>query len=1415
MTTNEASYDLDDLMRQVDGDTPPEPAPAQPAEPLKTQRRVFRAAAKGDPDALETMEVQGVETDLTKGWMRFHRLVLITSAADVRHLVDRALQVGRVSLDTETQGLDSRINYRPDGTPYTEHSIVGYCLGIEGEGYYIPVRHRIETRHDGNPNVDSVEETEAEITRLCLAAQPILKEGNRDVLAANEQDFEVPPRVIIEFWNAKFDQEMLYPVTGIDIWNPFSFEDGQLLVYTLDSDAEQSLKVNAKNRLPPAKDPETGEEHPYEMIEFEQLFKRGTKKSQRKIDRLTPRDSGEGRNVVLYGCSDAVCTSLLCKLLGPEVYKSRVHTRFYTIEKQVAQVVRLMERPRVLINKGEIAALLQEAEEELEACNQQIKKLAEALGFGSEFNPGSAAQLADLLFGPKGIWKGEKPGKTKEGQYKTDEKTIEKFAEDTDAPEVFSLILKFRRISKVRGTYLRNLANNTDDLDQIRLNFRPTGAATGRFTAPSGDPSQGFGGIPIQGIPARDDPKKPRVAHSLRRLFVARPGYVILKVDYASQELRIAASISGEPKWVAEYEKEILTGEPADLHFLTAQAFYPGLTKDSPDYKLKRGQGKTANFALIYGGGVGAVQRATGCDKLEGGRLKEAFDKSVPQFSRWVRGQKEAVKKHLRISTGFGRIIPVPDANISRETIQARRAAKGLAPLPTPQAEEEAQKRRASCERIATNYPIQGCLSFDSPVQTRGGDRHIGELAQSGESFEVWTGSRWAEATAHDMGPCERAQVLLADGTRIECDTRHKLLVVSDDGYEWVEYARLATGMAIATTLCEPLEFAEPPPLPRLTRRRGEKDVLHPDDEAGLWYWIGRYVGDGWLDPRGALVYTFGLVETAAAERCKTFWEELGFKACLELTQHRPNGTTSIQYRLTLWSVDLYDWLLELGLEAGVTAHTKRCPARIFSESINSRRGFLEGVMDSDGHKPPVRPKGNPYAVHLCQRSLLVDLKRLLRTVGVESIIRGPYRSGEDKQGAPTTSYRLDVQRRMFERNVMRRADGVRHAKFADMEAPQFLVDKFLAQGPFPKKAFRGDQSAYNLYLRLRGKGRVGVYTLRRLCGMLGVEFSVPIYAFKRLVDKKSLGREEHTYTLNVRDPLHRFESDGVITKNSGADILKISLILLVREFLMRGWLRNGGDDSVRILMTIHDEVVFEVREERVAEAVPIITQIMESPYKRARWKVPLVAEAELGESWAAKLSWSAIVKGKVPRPRYLEGREIDPHAPVMVLGGAVELPSIPLPAAAPEPSRLAIPSQLPAGEPMEEPKSVAAPPTPEPAAPELTIVRSSEGSAKRHTAPSRRVASFLLKRVHVDRKVAVTVASAMAAAKFEGIRLERTDPESAVEILVGGDGKVVVFYSADQGYYVHADELAINLRRLDLLDSWEEREEVADAGAA
>ena len=611
--------------------------------------------------------------DITKPWMRHHEFVLVKTVEEVNQIIDEALAKGRIAIDLETEGLDNRIIWE-EGKPKTVHQIVGFCLSIGDakKGYYIPVRHK---PLDGGPdlNVKPLEQVEAAITKLCRAAQPTPKPGQTDALAFRE--FETPPRVVIDFWNAKFDQEMLFPVTGIDFWHPDSFEDGNLAHFVLFSDDKNlSLKDKSWELL---RDPDG---NPYEMIELKELF---PNRRAIKFASLSPDEPG----VVKYTGSDAICTRLLCSRpeLLPVIYGKTNSLAFtYRIEKQVTQVVRVVERNRIKVDRSKLEGLRDAHRTKHQEYRAKIIDLATKKGF-ENFEPGSPKQLGEFLFGERGLdIKPKPPMNEKSLQYKTDYESLHKISEElgVNAPEVLEWVVNYREEDKVLGTYLESLSVNPDKNDELRVSFKQTGAATGRFSAPAGKPSEGFSGIPIHGIPSSSD---------LRTCFVSRDGYTMVKADYAAEELRIVANLSNEPVWV----KEFLEGD-GDLHSITARAFF----NKQEVTKEERKMGKGANFSLVYGGGPAAIMRATGCNRLEAQRRKQAFDKAVPVFATWVKKQHERVKIDKGVYTAYGRWIAIPDAAPRKGDKDSR--GKLI------QTDEDVNALRAQAERHATNYPIQG-----------------------------------------------------------------------------------------------------------------------------------------------------------------------------------------------------------------------------------------------------------------------------------------------------------------------------------------------------------------------------------------------------------------------------------------------------------------------------------------------------------------------------------------------------------------------------------------------------------------------------------------------------------------------------------------------------------------------------------
>ncbi len=77
--------------------------------------------------------------------------------------------------------------------------------------------------------------------------------------------------------------------------------------------------------------------------------------------------------------------------------------------------------------------------------------------------------------------------------------------------------------------------------------------------------------------------------------------------------------------------------------------------------------------------------------------------------------------------------------------------------------------------------------------------------------------------------------------------------------------------------------------------------------------------------------------------------------------------------------------------------------------------------------------------------------------------------------------------------------------------------------------------------------------------------------------------------------------------QGSSADIIKIAMINLHREMEKRKL-------KSKMLVQIHDELLFEVPEAEVAEMESLVTEVMPNAFKL---RVPVKIDVKLGKNWA------------------------------------------------------------------------------------------------------------------------------------------------------------------------------------------------------
>lgn len=115
----------------------------------------------------------------------------------------------------------------------------------------------------------------------------------------------------------------------------------------------------------------------------------------------------------------------------------------------------------------------------------------------------------------------------------------------------------------------------------------------------------------------------------------------------------------------------------------------------------------------------------------------------------------------------------------------------------------------------------------------------------------------------------------------------------------------------------------------------------------------------------------------------------------------------------------------------------------------------------------------------------------------------------------------------------------------------------------------------------------------------------------RRFVKLETTNRIEEVFTLQVDNPKHSFDSEGVISRNSGAGgILKEAMRRLTP--LVNQW-QNEYGVVCRPLLQIHDELIFEVEDEWLPVIAPQFHEVMCTAVELT---VPVKVDCEVGKNW-------------------------------------------------------------------------------------------------------------------------------------------------------------------------------------------------------
>ena len=352
----------------------------------------------------------------------------------------------------------------------------------------------------------------------------------------------------------------------------------------------------------------------------DQEFGSGPYKSIVNWDWSKP-ESIDWERLLRYNAADAFYTLHLGVRFFDRIRTDRDAMRVAILIHQGADPLMAMQQTGVFIDLPNVRVKMDEAASQEKTILHELEEL------GVSINLNSPAQLSRLIYDDWALLDPE------DGKKSVDKEHLSLISDD---PRI-QRILDYRKIYKIRTTFLEKLERFTDRNGRLHTIYKPQGTVSGRLS--SGDSKAGL--INVQQIAARDS------RFPVRDLFIPDPGYTWVEADLSQAELRVMAEHSGDIYLRSEIEKG------TDLHTLTAAV----MLQKSPENVTKsdRQTGKTLNFALTYGMGAEHLARSLGVSLEEAIGMRDAYLSRVPGLLAWRRRMERQILQERFVETVTGR----------------------------------------------------------------------------------------------------------------------------------------------------------------------------------------------------------------------------------------------------------------------------------------------------------------------------------------------------------------------------------------------------------------------------------------------------------------------------------------------------------------------------------------------------------------------------------------------------------------------------------------------------------------------------------------------------------------------------------------------------------------------------------------
>ncbi len=420
---------------------------------------------------------------------------------------------------------------------------------------------------------------------------------------------------------------------GVDLKNPKAF-DTMLASYLIDANKSS---------------------HELEPIALEQLgYKALTEDEVRgKGAKAIPFAQVPVDSVLDYAGERADLAWQLAEHFRPLLERDGLMPVYLDLELPLMPILAEIERTGVRVDVRSLAAQSTVLDREMNELSTQVFTLA-----GGEFNINSPKQLAEILFD-----KLQLPVLKRTGTTRTPSTAVEVLEELAAQHDICRLILDWRGLAKLKGTYIDALPTLVNpETRRVHTQISQAVAATGRLS--SSDPN-------LQNIPIRTE-----IGRQIRGAFIAETGHVLISADYSQIELRVLAHLSGDETLIAAFER----GD--DIHDQTAAKVF-GVDSTLDPHELRR-RAKIVNYALLYGKTAFTLAKDIGVTQQAAQTFIDAYFAGFPMVRAFIDKTLADARVSGFVQTIFGRRRPVPELTSRNGMI------------------------RAASERAAVNMPIQG-----------------------------------------------------------------------------------------------------------------------------------------------------------------------------------------------------------------------------------------------------------------------------------------------------------------------------------------------------------------------------------------------------------------------------------------------------------------------------------------------------------------------------------------------------------------------------------------------------------------------------------------------------------------------------------------------------------------------------------